>query len=44
MFADTVQRNFNFLTMLGFASTCVASWEGILAYVSLLPGYIYAHR
>jgi len=28
-----IQRNFNFITMLGFASTCIASWEGILTYI-----------
>ena len=30
--ANRLQRNFSFITMLGFASTCVASWEGILTY------------
>ncbi|PSK43024.1 Choline transport protein [Elsinoe australis] len=25
-----LRRNFNFITMLGFISTCLASWEGLL--------------
>lgn len=27
------QRNFKFITMLGFASTVMASWEVLLPYV-----------
>lgn len=27
---DLVQRNFKFITMLGFASTVMASWELLL--------------
>jgi hypothetical protein len=30
---QVLRRNFGFFTMLGFASTCVASWEGVLAFV-----------
>lgn len=30
------QRNFSFLTMLGFASTCIASWEGVLTYLNFV--------
>lgn len=30
---QVLRRNFSFITMLGFASTCVASWEGILCYL-----------
>lgn len=30
---QVLRRNFNFITMLGFASTCIASWEGILTYL-----------
>lgn len=30
---QVLRRNFGFLTMLGFASTCVASWEGVLWFV-----------
>jgi hypothetical protein len=30
---QVLRRNFGFVTMLGFASTCVASWEGVLAFV-----------
>ena len=30
---QVLRRNFSFITMLGFASTCVASWEGILTYL-----------
>lgn len=30
---QVLRRNFGFITMLGFASTCVASWEGVLTYV-----------
>ncbi|KAF2669994.1 amino acid transporter [Microthyrium microscopicum] len=29
---QVLRRNFGFYTMLAFASTCVASWEGVLAY------------
>ncbi|TKX25740.1 amino acid permease-1 [Elsinoe australis] len=28
-----LRRNFNFITMLGFTSTCLASWEGLLVYL-----------
>ena len=28
---QVLRRNFGFLTMLGFASTCIASWEGVLS-------------
>lgn len=30
MAIDFIQRNFKFITMLGFASTVVASWEVVL--------------
>ncbi|RMZ91501.1 hypothetical protein DV736_g1274, partial [Chaetothyriales sp. CBS 134916] len=33
---QVLRRNFSFLTMLGFASTCIASWEGILTYLSFI--------
>ncbi|KIW88741.1 uncharacterized protein Z519_10787 [Cladophialophora bantiana CBS 173.52] len=33
---QVLRRNFNFITMLGFASTCVASWEGILTYLGFV--------
>ncbi|RMZ77239.1 hypothetical protein DV738_g4527, partial [Chaetothyriales sp. CBS 135597] len=33
---QVLRRNFNFLTMLGFASTCIASWEGILTYLTFI--------
>ncbi|KAK4574837.1 hypothetical protein LTR86_001679 [Recurvomyces mirabilis] len=33
---QVLRRNFNFLTMLGFASTCIASWEGILTYLAFV--------
>ena len=33
---QVLRRNFNFLTMLGFASTCIASWEGILTYLGFI--------
>ncbi|KAJ4301530.1 hypothetical protein N0V90_003623 [Kalmusia sp. IMI 367209] len=33
---QVLRRNFNFLTMLGFASTCIASWEGILTYLNFI--------
>ena len=31
---QVLRRNFGFLTMLGFASTCIASWEGVLSYTA----------
>ncbi|KAF1956444.1 amino acid transporter-like protein [Byssothecium circinans] len=33
---QVLRRNFSFLTMLGFASTCIASWEGILTYLNFI--------
>ncbi|KAK5064929.1 hypothetical protein LTR84_000763 [Exophiala bonariae] len=33
---QVLRRNFSFITMLGFASTCVASWEGILTYLGFI--------
>lgn len=33
---NQLQRNFSFITMLGFASTCIASWEGILTYLNFI--------
>jgi choline transport protein len=33
---DQAQRNFGLLTMLGFASTCIASWEGIFTYLNFV--------
>ncbi|KAL6241072.1 hypothetical protein RBB50_011975 [Rhinocladiella similis] len=33
---QVLRRNFNFVTMLGFASTCIASWEGILTYLGFV--------
>ncbi len=33
---QVLRRNFNFLTMLAFASTCIASWEGILTYLGFV--------
>ncbi|KIX02539.1 uncharacterized protein Z518_08480 [Rhinocladiella mackenziei CBS 650.93] len=33
---QVLRRNFSFITMLGFASTCVASWEGILTYLGFV--------
>ncbi|KAK6376338.1 hypothetical protein LTS17_006933 [Exophiala oligosperma] len=33
---QVLRRNFNFITMLGFASTCIASWEGILTYLAFV--------
>lgn len=33
---QVLRRNFTFITMLGFASTCVASWEGILTYLGFV--------
>jgi choline transport protein len=33
---QVLRRNFNFITMLGFASTCIASWEGVLTYLGFV--------
>ena len=33
---QVLRRNFSFITMLGFASTCVASWEGTLSYLGFV--------
>ncbi|KIW86242.1 hypothetical protein Z517_01637 [Fonsecaea pedrosoi CBS 271.37] len=33
---QVLRRNFSFITMLGFASTCIASWEGILTYLGFV--------
>ncbi|KAF2107377.1 amino acid/polyamine transporter I [Lophiotrema nucula] len=33
---QVLRRNFNFLTMLGFASTCICSWEGIFTYLNFV--------
>ncbi|KAL5433701.1 hypothetical protein PMIN07_000398 [Paraphaeosphaeria minitans] len=33
---QVLRRNFGLLTMLGFASTCIASWEGILTYLNFV--------
>ncbi|KAF2728896.1 amino acid transporter-like protein [Polyplosphaeria fusca] len=33
---QVLRRNFTFLTMLGFASTCIASWEGIFTYLNFV--------
>ena len=30
------QRNFGFMSMLGFSCTTMVTWEGILVYVALL--------
>ena len=42
MMAESKQRNFRFISTLGFAATLMCTWEATLLYVAVKMGLLLA--